>query len=492
MDAAVAKRPRACLRVPAEILLEIFAFLTPYQASLHACVLTCRQWNRVVTPVLWKRPRFFRLTDVECFAATLLTVPEYPRQLPAHKDNNNPESPCHQAVCIRPNYARLIETLSFSTLSEPDRNNPHLATLLDTIVNSMAVVSLPKNTSPPNLFPGWDAVDRDSAPTLLKRSRSLSRNDDAATRPHSTAGLPLPDHGCDTVTAVDAALMDDAASETALDGGNTLASSPQQQQHKQLVASKSSSNAVQEHINSAVDDVRLFYPQNRQIQSVSVGVTSAPAIPQSQINESGVPDADCTRTLSAPCSTANPVYYSSLRQLDLRFCKGVRNYSLQRLAPKLAPLTVLNLAGGLRTDITIAKLSQHMYQLRRISLAWTSNLTDFGVSELVQRCKMIECLDLTYCTQLEDTSMFSIAHSLHNLTALSVAYCAGITDIGVREVATACPRLRVLNVAKCLRVTDRVRKSLEQQHVVAECDSFEPFSIYRFAPKSKYNMPMCV
>ncbi|KAJ2809476.1 hypothetical protein H4R20_000096 [Coemansia guatemalensis] len=386
----------------------------------------------------------------------------------------------------------MIETLSFSTLPEPDRNNPHLATLLDTIINSMAVVSLPKNTSPANLSPGWDAADRDSAPSLLKRSRSLTRNEDAATRPHSTAGLPLPDHGCGAVAAADSALLDDAASETALDSGNTLPSSPQQQQHKQLVAPKASGSAVQEHISSAVDDVRLTYPQNRQSQGVSAGTTSAPAISQSETNRDDVPDAECARTLSAPCTTANPVYLSSLRQLDLRFCKGVRNYSLQRLAPKLAPLTVLNLAGGLRTDITIAKLSQHMYQLRRISLAWTSNLTDFGVSELVQRCKMIECLDLTYCTQLEDTSMFSIAHSLHNLTALSVAYCAGITDIGVREVATACPRLRVLNVAKCLRVTDRVRKSLEQQHVVAECDSFEPFSIYRFAPKSKYNTPMCL
>ncbi|KAJ1732366.1 hypothetical protein LPJ61_002078 [Coemansia biformis] len=169
--------------------------------------------------------------------------------------------------------------------------------------------------------------------------------------------------------------------------------------------------------------------------------------------------------------------------LDLRFCKGVRNYSLQRLAPRLAPLTVLNLAGGLRTDITIAKLSQHMCQLRRVSLAWTSNLTDFGVSELVRRCRSIESLDLTYCTQIEDTSMFAIAHNLRNLTALSVAYCAGVTDMGVREVAARCRRLRVLNVAKCLQVTDRARRHLEHQRVVARCDSLEPFSIYSLSSK---------
>ncbi|KAJ2003025.1 hypothetical protein H4R26_003293 [Coemansia thaxteri] len=177
-------------------------------------------------------------------------------------------------------------------------------------------------------------------------------------------------------------------------------------------------------------------------------------------------------------ATSAAVYTSSLRQLDLRFCKGVRNYSLQRLAPRLASIKVLNLAGGLRTDITIAKLSQHMVDLRRISLAWTSNLTDFGVSELVQRCKDIEALDLTYCTQIEDTSMFAIAHNLRCLTALSVAYCAGVTDIGVREVATRCTEIRIVDVAKCLRVTDRMRQLLGQRSIAFTCDSFDPFSIH--------------
>ncbi|KAJ2897794.1 hypothetical protein GGI21_004911 [Coemansia aciculifera] len=176
---------------------------------------------------------------------------------------------------------------------------------------------------------------------------------------------------------------------------------------------------------------------------------------------------------------AATVFTSSLRQLDLRFCKGVRNYSLQRLAPRLASINVLNLAGGLRTDITIAKLSQHMTDLRRISLAWTSNLTDFGVSELVQRCTDIEALDLTYCTQIEDTSMLAIANNLHSLAALSVAYCAGVTDIGVREVTAKCPGIRIVNVAKCLRVTDRTRRMLAQRNIVHACDSFDPFSIHR-------------
>ncbi|KAJ2562774.1 hypothetical protein IW140_006328 [Coemansia sp. RSA 1813] len=175
--------------------------------------------------------------------------------------------------------------------------------------------------------------------------------------------------------------------------------------------------------------------------------------------------------------TSSTAYFSSLQQLDLRFCKGVRDYSLQRLAPRLSTLSILNLAGGQRADITIAKLSQHMYNLRRVSLAWTSNLTDFGISELVQRCKGIQALDLTYCTQIEDTSMFAIAHHLKDLRALSVAYCASVSDIGVREVAARCRSIRVLNVAKCFRVSERIRMGMEQQKIVTICDPFAPFSI---------------
>ncbi|KAJ2303562.1 hypothetical protein IWW55_002866 [Coemansia sp. RSA 2706] len=436
----------ACSRVPAELLLDIFLLLTPYQRALHACVLTCRRWNRVATPVLWKRPKFQRISGVEKFAASLLT---------AHRlvQLGSGEPP----VRLSP-YSRLIETLSFNTLPEPDRNNPHLATLLDTIVNCMAVVAAPQSLRASVLADGsgWEPG---STAMVLKRSRSLSRNEDAATRPHSAAGLPLPDNGecssTSTATNGEAELGDKHGTKA---GGAT---------------------GHDQSLQMAVDDTQLQYSASHPpLASPADSAASAPLSPPPPL-----------RTESAPVVTvsgsAQHTYTSSLRQLDLRFCKGVRNYSLQRLAPKLATLTVLNLAGGLRTDITIAKLSQHMFQLRRISLAWTSNLTDFGVSELVQRCKSIECLDLTYCTQIEDTAMFAIAHNLHNLTALSVAYCAGVTDIGVREVSTACPRVCVLNVAKCLRVTDRMRKLLEQQRIVAQCDSFEPFSIYNFARKQR-------
>ncbi|KAJ2757206.1 hypothetical protein GGI19_000256 [Coemansia pectinata] len=380
------QRP-ACSRVPPEILLEIFALVAPSQASLRACILTCRQWNLVGTPVLWRRPQFHRLSSVEHFASTLMAF-------------TSEAGVSH--------YAKLVETVSFSTLPEVDRNNPQLATLLDTIVNCMVV---PK----PSLgLPGWAKHgSRNLLAPVIKRSRSLSRNN---------AGCV----GCDDDDPAVAIRPLSATDLQLVDGDSTIAA----------VAGTAQTVAEHETVHER------------------------------------------------PTAT---VYTSSLRQLDLRFCKGVRNYSLQRLAPRLASINVLNLAGGLRTDITIAKLSQHMTDLRRVSLAWTSNLTDFGVSELVQRCKDIEALDLTYCMQIEDTSMLAIAHNLHSLAALSVAYCAGVTDIGVREVAMRFPGIQIVNVAKCLRVTDRMRKLLAQRNIVSACDSFDPFSIYRnkLQPRAK-------
>ncbi|KAJ2437421.1 hypothetical protein GGF42_008638, partial [Coemansia sp. RSA 2424] len=317
-------------------------------------------------------------------------------------------------------YARLVDTLSFSTLPEVDRNNPQLATLLDTIVNCM-VVPKPIGAATPSPH----GACRNLLPlATIKRSRSLSRNNNNSSAGCNSAG------GCD----------DD---ETVATIGTT----------RPLSAT----------------DLQLADCDSVTIASTIAAASSGQAITVE--HEGEVP-----RERQAVTAT---IYTSSLRQLDLRFCKGVRNYSLQRLAPRLASINVLNLAGGLRTDITIAKLSQHMVDLRRISLAWTSNLTDFGVSELVQRCTDIEALDLTYCTQIEDTSMLAIANNLHSLAALSVAYCAGITDIGVREVTAKCSGVRIVNVAKCLRVTDRTRRMLAQRNIVYACDSFDPFSIHR-------------
>ncbi|KAI9499880.1 hypothetical protein BX070DRAFT_231269 [Coemansia spiralis] len=467
MDAQVLfETQAACIRVPPEVLHQIFVLLVPHQKTLNQCARTCRKWGRVAIPVLWKRPRFYHLADVEKFAATLMAPHNLMRGLEPHS------SLAQQAISP---YAKLVESLSFSTLPEHDRNNPHLAVLLDTIINCLVIVSTP----PAYTGSSQQGVSGRSLLQMctIKRARSLSRNGDMGVRPYSATGLPLGNTSgkdCAAVIkpAVGVALIQAQCSSEAavvLQNGGVDATAA-----GAAVGAAATTNAGPQGllpflVPAAVDDTQLHY-----------GHLSTPAAGQSPLLDYTLSNGNAINTRALAIRYANQpgaVYTTTLRQLDLRFCKGVRNYSLQKLAPKLKPLSVLNLAGGLRTDITIAKLSQHMSNLRRVSLAWTSNLTDFGVSELVQKCKSIEALDLTYCTQLKDMSMFAIAHSLHNLKALSVAYCAGVTDIGIREVAIRCTIIQVLNVAKCMNVSEILRRSLAEQRIATLCDSFEPFTI---------------
>ncbi|KAJ2601031.1 hypothetical protein EV177_007041 [Coemansia sp. RSA 1804] len=542
-DCIHANQTQACHRVPPEILRQIFILVSPSQKTLHQCVLTCRQWCRVAIPIMWKSPQFRRLADVERLAATLVAFSPPSTADPLTQRRKQQKQQQQHGVPRFP-YAKLIESLSFSTLPEQDRNNSYLATLLDKIVNCLVVVVTTAPPPPPpqssfhcsTRFPYCSAyaaghsgttttTARKTRKSLLslgtiKRSCSLLfRNAiDAGLRPYSAADLSL-DPGAAVsadgdddglyngsmkpraIVAADASLPrvlpslhypDTVATHSsALPGG--LVTPPLSNTEATTTTDAVSELSLSAHAfsDSSDDEQQQFQHRRKQKQVAWAGTMSAgercheycqASLDNSLLisTESMIrPCRECgmRSTDGQPVQTTSSRYVSSLRQLDLRFCKGVRDFSLQRLAPKLSTLTVLNLAGGQRTDITIAKLSQHLHSLRRVSLAWTSNLTDFGVSELVQRCRGIEALDLTYCTQIEDTSMFAIAHNLKELKALSVAYCVSVSDIGVREVATRCAAVRVLNVAKCFRVSERVRVDLEQLKIATICDPFAPFSI---------------
>ncbi|ORX71635.1 RNI-like protein [Linderina pennispora] len=440
-------RQPASARVPPEVLEEIFGLLQPHQKALHSCMLTCRLWKELVTPLLWRRPQFARLSQVIKFASTLSATAQ--GRATSH-------------------YTRLVHSLSFSRLAEADRNHPKLAGSIGTIIHHLVAVVAPA-AGPCGTGDGQFC----SGPlTALKRSKSLSRNDEESARPYSA--IEMSTEPSATSVYHSAAAEIPVASDTADSNDDSeyrvaytpAGTDPLDLQDPQWQLPKAASG---------------FGPLSKSSLLLDV---SLPAADDTHLSYSGASTSYHKRSMrnsmrgprhSDGLSTDH--YTSSLRHLDLCFCKGVRNYSLQRLAPRLSSLTSLNLAGGLRSDITMAKLSQHLTGLRRISLAWTAHLTDFGVGELAQHCPRLEVIDLTHCTQIEDTSLTAIAYNLKALKALSVAYCTGITDIGVREVATKCTKISVLNVMKCVRVSDVMRKTLSNQSIICECTVAEPFSI---------------
>ncbi|KAJ1677584.1 hypothetical protein EV182_005864, partial [Spiromyces aspiralis] len=165
----------------------------------------------------------------------------------------------------------------------------------------------------------------------------------------------------------------------------------------------------------------------------------------------------------------------ALRVLDLGFCKGVRNYALQRFASKLSTLTALNLAGGGRSDIAVAKIAQYTQNLTRISLSWSQQLTVFGLGEIVRRCPQLEVLDLTHCMRLEDQAITMVAANCQQLRVLSIAYCINLSDACVHDLLRFCHRLKVLNTCGCMGISEEAKDLARSNGIVVDPFGYLPF-----------------
>ncbi|KAJ1651765.1 hypothetical protein IWQ61_007754 [Dispira simplex] len=162
--------------------------------------------------------------------------------------------------------------------------------------------------------------------------------------------------------------------------------------------------------------------------------------------------------------TLRYIRLSSLRTLDLGFCKGLNNYHLQRLAPQLASLETLNLDGSGRQDIVLAKLVQHMPRLTRLSLAWNIQLTTFGIIQLAHRCSQLRYLDLSHCTLVEDTALIALATRCRQLQVLHVSYCHSLTDVAFMTILHHCAHLRVLNALGCPGVSQAFLDEISERY----------------------------
>ncbi|KAJ9080642.1 SCF ubiquitin ligase complex subunit [Entomophthora muscae] len=143
----------------------------------------------------------------------------------------------------------------------------------------------------------------------------------------------------------------------------------------------------------------------------------------------------------------------SLLELDLGFCKGLKNYDLMCFIPYLSNLTSLNLAGGNRSDIVLTKLVKHCPSLVRLSLSWNSHLTDFGFIELARQCPQMQYLDLTNCAQISDNAVTAISSYCRKLRALSLSYCENVTVESLWNILNRCNVLLVLNTYGCPSVS---------------------------------------
>ncbi|KAJ1560436.1 hypothetical protein HK405_007107 [Cladochytrium tenue] len=139
------------------------------------------------------------------------------------------------------------------------------------------------------------------------------------------------------------------------------------------------------------------HPYHSLIKHLTLSAT----LPESHRNSSAL-SGMLTRLLSLPAF--------HLTVLDLGFCKGVSNFSLQRCANSLSRLAALNLAGGGRSEICVIKVARECGpRLRRLGLGWNPAIGDFCVKEVVRLCPALEWIDLSGCNKVGDLSCMAIA-----------------------------------------------------------------------------------
>ncbi|RKP09246.1 hypothetical protein THASP1DRAFT_28952 [Thamnocephalis sphaerospora] len=274
----------------------------------------------------------------------------------------------------------------------------------------------------------------------------------ALTGDEQTVAMPTPLAGVDTATAQLAVAL---ASSTAVDSSssdNDNSNNSSSSSTTPLLSSPSS-----EPVNVAVSMVASTTSASRQARP------NACAHLVRRLNLARMDEQyRCAPGLSRQLTRAAPYLRHSLRALDLGFCKGARNYDLQRLAPLLHNLTYLNLAGGGRTDIVVSKIAKHCPRLLQLSVAWNASVSDFGCAEIARWCPRLRKLDLTSCGGITDAGVIAVVDGCRDLRVLGVAYCSGVGDIAVRDAATRLPRLHWLGVAGCSGVSRACLRDCDQ------------------------------
>lgn len=141
----------------------------------------------------------------------------------------------------------------------------------------------------------------------------------------------------------------------------------------------------------------------------------------------------------------------ALTTLDISFCKGISNYTLQKCAGGLRGLQSLNLSGGGRSEICVIRIARECGPtLKRFGLSWNGHLGDFSVREIGRLCTKLEWIDLSGCWRVGDAGVCGLARGGGRLKYVSLSYCTSVTGVGVQEVLERCGEtLEVLNVVGC-------------------------------------------
>lgn len=174
---------------------------------------------------------------------------------------------------------------------------------------------------------------------------------------------------------------------------------------------------------------------------------------------------------------------SSLRSLDVSYCRKITDKGLSAIAEGCSDLHVLHLPGcRFVTDKALLTLSINCPYVEELGLQGCSNITDTGLISLANGCKRIKFLDLNKCSNVGDTgvssvakacssslitlklldcykigddSILSLAEFCHNLETLIIGGCRGISNESIKLLASACKiNLKILRMDWCMNISD--------------------------------------
>eukprot|EP00127_Corallochytrium_limacisporum_P001218 Clim_evm5s46 gene=Clim_evmTU5s46 len=186
-----------------------------------------------------------------------------------------------------------------------------------------------------------------------------------------------------------------------------------------------------------------------------------------------------------------------LRHLELSYCKSLGDASLQAIVEHCHNLRVLNLqrcvgmsAEGFAifrkhslplleraefsdllaiNDELILFMVRNMPKLKRLNLAFCSNITDEALVSIAAFCHELEELDLSCVgANITDEGIAELTEGKcrDTLRFISLRNCPQVTNASVLALDESCTRLRTINVSNCKLVTPAVAQQCQCVEVV--------------------------
>jgi len=149
------------------------------------------------------------------------------------------------------------------------------------------------------------------------------------------------------------------------------------------------------------------------------------------------------------CVTQVSKFCPQLREVDLSSCQNLTDSSIQRLVKGCPYLEVICCEECKLSELGITSIAENSYCLKTLKLAYCKGVTDYSLNKLANGCPNMSHVDLSYCTSVTVEGLKKAVGSWSNLKILNLR---GLYQISTETVVH--PNLQVLNLSWCKNIQD--------------------------------------